>query len=247
MTKTQIAEAFSNGQFEITYPFLADDVEWIVVEENKFSGKQSVIENCEQTASYFNSITTNFEMQNIIADDKKVVINGTAEFLRENKRINFVSACDVYEFNDTDKLEKITSYCIESKPAYKKIQANSVGFFEIQSSVPTREIHFYQNAFGWNFTKQDIQNIEYYAIETNGISGGILKRPAPIPPLESGTNAFVCSIQVENFDQTNEKIIELGGRIALSKFAVPEKCWQGYFIDQDNNTFGIFEVDLNAR
>ncbi len=247
MTKTKIAEAFSNGQFELTYPFLADDIEWNVVEENQFSGKQAVIENCEQTTRYFESVTTNFEMQNIIADDKKIVINGTAEFLREDKRISFVSACDVYEFNDKEELEKITSYCIESKPDFKEMKANTVGFFEIQSSEPAREIHFYQTLFGWEFAKQEIPNIEYHSIETKSIRGGILKRPAPVPPLESGTNAFVCSIQVENFDQTNEKIIELGGRIALPKFAVPGKCWQGYFIDQDINTFGIFEVDLNAR
>jgi hypothetical protein len=35
--------------------------------------------------------------------------------------------------------------------------------------------------------------------------------------------------------------------VALPKFAVPGKCWQGYFIDLDGNTFGIFEVDEGAR
>lgn len=29
--------------------------------------------------------------------------------------------------------------------------------------------------------------------------------------------------------------------------AVPGKCWQGYFLDADHNTFGILEVDANAR
>jgi hypothetical protein len=27
---------------------------------------------------------------------------------------------------------------------------------------------------------------------------------------------------------------------------VPGKCWQGYFIDTEGNTFGIFEVDEEA-
>jgi hypothetical protein len=27
---------------------------------------------------------------------------------------------------------------------------------------------------------------------------------------------------------------------------VPGKCWQGYFIDTEDNTFGIFEVDEEA-
>jgi predicted enzyme related to lactoylglutathione lyase len=41
--------------------------------------------------------------------------------------------------------------------------------------------------------------------------------------------------------------LALGGQVALPKFAVPGRCWQGYFIDLDGNTFGIFEVDENAK
>ena len=65
--------------------------------------------------------------------------------------------------------------------------------------------------------------------------------------MEYGTNAFVCSIQVNNFDKTSELILSNGGKIAMAKFAIPSRCWQGYFIDNDNNTFGIFEVDANAK
>jgi hypothetical protein len=28
---------------------------------------------------------------------------------------------------------------------------------------------------------------------------------------------------------------------------VPNTCWQGYFVDTEGNTFGIFQVDPNAR
>jgi predicted enzyme related to lactoylglutathione lyase len=62
-----------------------------------------------------------------------------------------------------------------------------------------------------------------------------------------GTNAFVCSIWVEHFNKTAEQILALGGQIALPKFAIPGRCWQGYFIDTDGNTFGIFEADENAQ
>ena len=123
---------------------------------------------------------------------------------------------------------------------------NTIGYFEIQSSDPAREIQFYITVFGWNFILEPNLAIEYYRIVTNSINGGLLKRPAKIPPQESGTNAFVCSIQVENFDLTNELILQNGGKVALPKFAVPGKCWQGYFSDADNNTFGIFEVNEGA-
>ena len=124
---------------------------------------------------------------------------------------------------------------------------NTVGYFEIQSSDPQREIEFYQNIFGWKFIKEEYVPVEYYRIETNSINGGLLKRPAAIPPMQSGTNAFCCSIQVEIFDKTQELILKNGGMIALPKFAIPGRCWQGYFNDADKNVFGIFEVDENAK
>ena len=115
MTKSEIAKAFSNGEFEKTYDFICKNAEWIVIEESKFTGKQAIIDNCEQVGNYFKSVTTNFKTINIITDGNNVVINGTAEFLRDSKRISFVSACDVYEFNKDNQIQKITSYCIQSK------------------------------------------------------------------------------------------------------------------------------------
>ena len=123
---------------------------------------------------------------------------------------------------------------------------NTIGYFEIQSSNPQREKKFYENVFDWKFYRENNLPIEYYRIETGSISGGLLARPAKVPPMEYGTNAYVCSVQVEDFDRINDLIIKNGGQIALPKFAIPGRCWQGYFIDPDNNTFGIFEVDENA-
>ncbi|MFT3705750.1 MAG: VOC family protein [Agriterribacter sp.] len=124
---------------------------------------------------------------------------------------------------------------------------NTVAYFEIQSSDPAREIVFYENVFGWKFIKEAFVPIEYYRIETGTMYGGLLKRPDPLPPPQSGTNAFVCSIEVESFDNTSELILKNGGIVGLPKFAVPGRCWQGYFVDADGNTFGIFEVDVNAK
>ena len=126
------------------------------------------------------------------------------------------------------------------------VTMNTIGYFEIQSSDLKREIKFYENVFGWKFIREELFPVEYYRIETNSINGGLLKRPAEIPPTSSGTNAFTCSVIVENFDNTSGLILQNGGQIAMPKFAVPGRCWQGYFIDLDNNVFGIFEVDEKA-
>lgn len=115
MTKREIAIAFSNGEFEKTYNFISNNAIWTVVEEDTFTGKQAIIDNCEQVGNYFKSVKTDFKTLNIIANENKVVINGTAEFLRDNKRVSFVSACDIYEFNDKNEIQHITSYCIQSK------------------------------------------------------------------------------------------------------------------------------------
>lgn len=120
-------------------------------------------------------------------------------------------------------------------------------YFEIQADDPIRASHFYKEVFGWQFEKAPGLPVEYWRIETGGARGGLLQRPAQTPPPECGTNAFVCSIEVENFDETAEKILSPGGQIALPKFAVPGTCWQGYFIDTEGNTFGTFQVDETAK
>ncbi|WP_234572722.1 VOC family protein [Rhodohalobacter sp. 614A] len=120
-------------------------------------------------------------------------------------------------------------------------------YFEIQADDLQRASDFYGEIFGWKFQKNPHAPVEYRWIETGGTRGGLLKRPADTPPPECGTNAYVCSIEVDDFDATAKKIEKLGGQVAMPKFAVPKVCWQGYFLDTEGNTFGIFEVDEKAQ
>ena len=123
---------------------------------------------------------------------------------------------------------------------------NGQVYFEIQADDLKRARDFYSAIFDWEFTEQPGTPVEYWHIESGGTGGGLLKRPAPRSPMQTGTNAFVCSFQVESFDTTAEKISQMGGIVAMPKFAVPGKCWHGYFVDPEGNTFGIFEVDVKA-
>jgi len=124
---------------------------------------------------------------------------------------------------------------------------NTVSYFEIQADDCERAVTFYANVFDWKFTKAENLPIDYYRIENSGPNGGLLKRPAQKPGQEQGTNAYVCSVMVDDFDAIAQKILDNGGIVALPKFAVLGKCWQGYFLDTEGNTFGIFEVDENAK
>jgi predicted enzyme related to lactoylglutathione lyase len=123
---------------------------------------------------------------------------------------------------------------------------NTIGYFEIQSSNLEREINFYRTVFGWKITKDETIPIQYYKIETGGIQGALLERPADVVPM-SGTNAFTCSIEVKNFDETAKAILANGGIVTVQKMAIPGRCWEGYFLDTDQNVFGIFEVNENAK
>ena len=89
--------------------------------------------------------------------------------------------------------------------------------------------------------------LAYWRIETGGIRGGLLKRPAPTPPLGHGTNAYVCSMEVDDFDSVAAEIMKRAGQVALERIAVPGVCWHGYFIDPDGNTFGLFQRDRQAK
>ncbi|OGZ53672.1 MAG: hypothetical protein A3B25_01345 [Candidatus Ryanbacteria bacterium RIFCSPLOWO2_01_FULL_48_26] len=67
------------------------------------------------------------------------------------------------------------------------------------------------------------------------------------PRVGQGTNAYVCTMQVENFDDIAKKIEAAGGVVAMPKFAFPGMAWQGYFLDTEGNTFGVHQPDKNAK
>ena len=115
-------------------------------------------------------------------------------------------------------------------------------YFEIQADDTERAINFYSKTFGWKFTEIKGLPVEYWTIETGGSRGGLLERPAKPPAPQSGTNAFVCSLEVESFDSTAKTIEQLGGIVALPKFAVPNTCWQGYFVDTEGNMIGLHSM-----
>jgi predicted enzyme related to lactoylglutathione lyase len=128
---------------------------------------------------------------------------------------------------------------------------NRVVHFEIQAENVERAMKFYGDVFGWTFPKF-MDN--YWGIMTDekdskepGINGGLLLRPCPPPKPEQGTNAFVCTVQVDNFDEIAAKIEKAGGKVAMPKFAIMNMAWQGYFLDLEGNTFGLHQADPNAK
>ncbi len=129
---------------------------------------------------------------------------------------------------------------------------NRVVHFEIHVDDPERAMKFYADVFGWTFMQWGER--KYWMVMTApkestepGINGGLLPRSASMPHGVSGANAFVCTVQVENFDEIAKKIIAAKGAVTMPKYALVGMAWQGYFLDTEGNTFGIHEADVNAK
>ncbi|ULM96754.1 VOC family protein [Peribacillus frigoritolerans] len=125
--------------------------------------------------------------------------------------------------------------------------------FEIHVNDMERAKAFYGEVFGWSFQDwSDYAGMPYFGAVTgneneHGIDGALMQRQSAPPETGQALNAFACTIGVENYDLTDAKIIENGGKLAMPKFALPGMAWQGYYIDPEGNTFGIHQPDVNAK
>jgi hypothetical protein len=127
---------------------------------------------------------------------------------------------------------------------------NRVVHFEIHAKDLDRTQKFYQEVFGWTITDMGPQMGNYRVVETgentagsqwNGINGGITPRHGEGPKGGEPVNAYVCTIEVENIDETLEKIAKAGGTIALEKMEVPGVGLLAYRKDPEGNIFGVLQ------
>ncbi len=128
---------------------------------------------------------------------------------------------------------------------------NRIVHFEIQAENIERAVAFYTAVFGWEFPKWmdgywGVMTAEKESKEP-GINGGMLIRKGPAPVNGQSVNAFVCTVQVDNIDETIKKIEASGGTLALQKYAIMNMAWQAYYKDTEGNIFGIHQADTNAR
>lgn len=124
--------------------------------------------------------------------------------------------------------------------------------FEIQVDDIERAKTFYGTVFGWSFEDySQVTGSPYWGVTTGpgdqlGIDGGLLERAASAPHAAQGTNAFVCTMAVDDYDDVERRILAAGGQVALAKMALRGMAWQGYYLDTEGNTFGIHQPDVNA-
>jgi predicted enzyme related to lactoylglutathione lyase len=126
--------------------------------------------------------------------------------------------------------------------------------FEIPANDVERAKKFYSNLFGWKMEKwpeadgkDSSSDMEYWVISTTddkgnkaSIGGGMMRR-------QDQHQQITNFIDVNSVDEYSSKIEKLGGKVVVSKMAVPG---MGYFAvchDTENNSFGIWESDESAK
>ncbi|WP_462421925.1 nuclear transport factor 2 family protein [Salinicoccus sp. Marseille-QA3877] len=112
--KKDAAILLSTGKFHEGYSSLSDDVRWNIIDEKTLSGIDEVETYFKSVGEYFQSVTTDFKVNEVIETEDKVVVIGTGEFYRDDALINVIEACDVYIF-ENNKVTDLKSYCIPLK------------------------------------------------------------------------------------------------------------------------------------
>jgi uncharacterized protein len=122
--------------------------------------------------------------------------------------------------------------------------------FEVPADDVERSRKFYTDLFGWKIEKwpgTDAGDMEYWTVTTTDdkgnkafVGGGMMKRQNPQQQI---TNF----IDVKSVDEYSSKVEKLGGKVVVSKMAVPG---MGYFAvcrDTENNSFGLWEPNESAN
>jgi SnoaL-like domain len=108
----QIAEAFCRHRFAETYPYMADGIKWNIVGGEELIGQEAVIDQCNQSAKYLETVSTTITKLKIIHAGTFVIVEGAAQFQDQEYQTSSVASCDVFQFSD-GQLVEITSYNIE--------------------------------------------------------------------------------------------------------------------------------------
>ena len=121
----------------------------------------------------------------------------------------------------------------------------AITHFMVPADDMERAKKFYVELFDWKIERLP-GPIDYYAITTTdengekGLCGGLVKREEP-------QEAIVNYVDVPSVDEYIAKVKKLGGKVVVPKTAVPGIGYGAVCIDTENNTFGLWECDEEAK
>jgi hypothetical protein len=115
LTHQEIAEAFSRHDFNAAYGYLAGGVVWNLIGGQQLTGRDRVIAECENSASYLATVETRFVKFRVLSGEDWVVIDSTAVYESPQEARSTVASCDIFRFS-AGMIVEITSYNIAISP-----------------------------------------------------------------------------------------------------------------------------------
>jgi uncharacterized protein len=120
--------------------------------------------------------------------------------------------------------------------------------FEIPADDVERAQKFYGELFGWKIEKfSGPTPMEYWSITTSAepggmgaLGGGMMQRLAP-------QQQITMYIEVPSVDEYVDRVKKLGGRVCFPKTAVPGMGYFAVCLDLENNGFGLWELNAEAK
>ena len=117
--------------------------------------------------------------------------------------------------------------------------------FEVPAEDIERAKQFYEQLFDWKITR--IPGYEdYLGIATTdesgaeGLGGGLMRRQNP-------QHTTMNYIGVASVNEYMQKVEKLGGKVVMGKHPVPGMGYFAVCLDTENNAFGIWETDPEAK
>lgn len=115
--------------------------------------------------------------------------------------------------------------------------------WEIHATDPKKTVDFYAGPLGWSVTEADWGGVPYFIIVTsNGQPDGrVIKRHGGAPEKGAAVMGGVLSFSVDDIDAAISAFADKDAVEAMPKFELPGEGFAAYFLDPDNNVFGLFE------
>jgi uncharacterized protein len=125
---------------------------------------------------------------------------------------------------------------------------NNIASFAIHVNDVQRARRFYEAVFDWRFEPWGPP--DFYLIHTGdatspGIQGLMHKRREATA--SGGPNCFQCTVSVNNVDAVAEAVVAHGGRITMTKSAIPTVGEVIYFDDAEGNIVGAMKYENTPR
>jgi predicted enzyme related to lactoylglutathione lyase len=125
---------------------------------------------------------------------------------------------------------------------------NKLTHFAIHIDDIERAKSFYGGVFDWGFNSYgpgDFLQIKADKSENGELIGALQSRKySPIPNKIIGLE---CTVGVENIDDIIEKVKNNGGKVLMTKTAIPYVGWIAKFLDTEGNLICAMQYDNSAR